>query len=67
MHRPEANFQSDVRLFGSYAVPAFAVLILLVLARFAACQSSSGSGCSRSNDVAAWQNAAIFPRVVSRD
>ena len=30
MHRPGANFQSDVRLFGSYAVPGFAVLILLV-------------------------------------
>jgi hypothetical protein len=30
MHRPGADFQTDLRLFGSYAIPGIVVLVLLV-------------------------------------
>jgi hypothetical protein len=30
MHRPGANFQTDLRLFGSYAIPGIVVLVFLV-------------------------------------
>lgn len=30
MHRPGADFQADLRLFGSYAIPGIVVLVLLV-------------------------------------
>ena len=30
MHRPGANFQNDLRLFGSYAIPGIVVLVFLV-------------------------------------
>ena len=30
MHRPGANFQGDLRLFGGYAIPGIIVLVLLV-------------------------------------
>jgi uncharacterized membrane protein len=30
MHRSGADFQSDVRLFGSYAIPGFVVLVVLL-------------------------------------